>query len=77
MPEGRPVVLGICAMEKKTKSKPFKELVHHLSKYDTLAVVTFTDKQILDDPIEEWFPELKSTPADVARNAKFNDPDVP
>jgi hypothetical protein len=45
--------LGICAMDKKARSKPMAEILSRLD--ETLFhVVFFGDDMILNQPIEEW-----------------------
>jgi len=50
--EGR-VRLGICAMDKKARSKPMAEILSRLDE-DLFVVVFFGDDCILNQPIEEW-----------------------
>ena len=47
------VCLGICAMEKKARSKPMAEILSRLDE-DLFGVVFFGDDTILNQPIEEW-----------------------
>ena len=50
--DGR-IVLGICAMDKKARSKPMAEILSRLD--ETLfKVVFFGDEVILEKPIEDW-----------------------
>ena len=50
--DGR-IVLGICAMDKKARSKPMAEILSRLD--ETLfKVVFFGDEVILNKPIEDW-----------------------
>lgn len=47
------VRLGLCAMDKKARSKPMAEILSRLD--ETLfEVVFFGDKAILESPVEEW-----------------------
>jgi len=47
------VRLGICAMDKKARSKPMAEILSRLDE-DLFCVVFFGDDTILNQPIEEW-----------------------
>jgi inositol hexakisphosphate/diphosphoinositol-pentakisphosphate kinase len=47
------VCLGICAMDKKARSKPMAEILSRLDE-DLFDVVFFGDETILNQPIEEW-----------------------
>jgi inositol-hexakisphosphate/diphosphoinositol-pentakisphosphate 1-kinase len=45
--------LGICAMDKKARSKPMAEILSRLSE-ENFRVIFFGDNVILNSPIEEW-----------------------
>jgi inositol hexakisphosphate/diphosphoinositol-pentakisphosphate kinase len=45
--------LGICAMDKKARSKPMAEILSRLDE-DHFRVVFFGDDVILNKPVEEW-----------------------
>eukprot|EP01038_Epipyxis_sp_PR26KG_P004216 gene4216-5991_t len=45
--------LGICAMDKKAKSKPMKEILKRLSE-EMFEIVYFGDDCIMNTPIEAW-----------------------
>ena len=45
--------LGICAMDKKARSKPMAEILSRLDEKD-FQVVFFGDDMILNRPVEEW-----------------------
>lgn len=45
--------LGICAMDKKARSKPMAEILSRLDE-DSFQVVFFGDDCILNKPVEEW-----------------------
>lgn len=45
--------LGICAMDKKTKSKPMKEILTRFSA-EWFEIIIFGDECILEKPIESW-----------------------
>lgn len=47
------IVLGICAMDKKARSKPMKEILSRLPE-DLFEIVVFGDDCILNQPIESW-----------------------
>ena len=51
-PDGR-IQIGICAMDKKARSKPMAEILSRLDE-DLFQVVFFGDDLILNRPIEEW-----------------------
>ena len=42
------VVVGVCAMEKKTLSKPMKEILTRLEEFEYIKTVIFTEKVILE-----------------------------
>ncbi|KAM7542544.1 hypothetical protein Aperf_G00000006358 [Anoplocephala perfoliata] len=48
------ITLGVCAMAKKTKSKPMKEILRRLEKFQHIRVIVFEEKIILNQPIESW-----------------------
>lgn len=48
------VLLGICAMEKKSKSKYMLEILNRLKEYDCIKVVIFEQPTILNEPVERW-----------------------
>merc|ERR1712230_243637 len=48
------IVVGICAMAKKTKSKPMGEIVKRLQAIEFIRLAIFDENQILNDPVEEW-----------------------
>ena len=48
------ITLGVCAMAKKTKSKPMKEILRRLEKFQHIKVIVFEEKVILKHPIEVW-----------------------
>lgn len=45
--------LGVCAMDKKARSKPMAEILSRLDE-DLFKVVFFGDEVILNQPIEDW-----------------------
>ncbi|ROT65289.1 inositol hexakisphosphate and diphosphoinositol-pentakisphosphate kinase-like [Penaeus vannamei] len=48
------VVVGICAMEKKSGSKPMKEILTRLEEFEYLRPVIFPEEVILKEPVEKW-----------------------
>lgn len=53
-PEERQIVVGICAMTKKSNSKPMTEILERLCKFDYIDVVVFPEDVILEEPVEKW-----------------------
>uniref|UniRef100_A0A8C9RD24 Inositol hexakisphosphate and diphosphoinositol-pentakisphosphate kinase n=1 Tax=Scleropages formosus TaxID=113540 RepID=A0A8C9RD24_SCLFO len=53
-PPERQIVVGICAMSKKSKSKPMKEILERLCLFKYITVVTFEEDVILNEPVENW-----------------------
>ncbi|XP_056272056.1 inositol hexakisphosphate and diphosphoinositol-pentakisphosphate kinase 2 isoform X4 [Pseudoliparis swirei] len=53
LPE-RQIVVGICAMMKKSKSKPMTEILERLCKFDYIDMVIFPEEVILEEPVEKW-----------------------
>lgn len=53
-PEERQIVVGICAMTKKSNSKPMTEILERLCKFDYIDVVVFPEEVILEEPVEAW-----------------------
>jgi inositol hexakisphosphate/diphosphoinositol-pentakisphosphate kinase len=45
--------LGICALDKKARSKPMAEILSRLDE-DIFCVVFFGDAMILEEPVENW-----------------------
>ncbi|GFQ95473.1 inositol hexakisphosphate and diphosphoinositol-pentakisphosphate kinase [Trichonephila clavata] len=52
--EGKQVLVGICAMEKKSQSKPMKEILTRLEEFEYLKTVVFPEDVILNEPVEKW-----------------------
>ena len=48
------VVVGVCAMEKKTLSKPMKEILTRLEEFEYIKTYIFSEKVILEEPVERW-----------------------
>uniref|UniRef100_A0A3B5BIW1 Inositol hexakisphosphate and diphosphoinositol-pentakisphosphate kinase n=1 Tax=Stegastes partitus TaxID=144197 RepID=A0A3B5BIW1_9TELE len=53
-PSERQIVVGICAMMKKSKSKPMTQILERLCKFDYIDVVIFPEEVILEEPVERW-----------------------
>ncbi|XP_077318450.1 inositol hexakisphosphate and diphosphoinositol-pentakisphosphate kinase 2 isoform X1 [Lithobates pipiens] len=53
-PPERQIVVGICAMAKKSKSKPMKEILERLSLFKYITVVIFEEDVILNECVENW-----------------------
>ncbi|KAM4707657.1 inositol hexakisphosphate and diphosphoinositol-pentakisphosphate kinase 2 isoform 6-T6 [Discoglossus pictus] len=53
-PPERQIVVGICAMAKKSKSKPMNEILERLSLFKYITVVIFEEDVILNEPVENW-----------------------
>ncbi|CAO3589087.1 unnamed protein product [Absidia cylindrospora] len=51
---GRKYVLGVCAMDRKARSKPMRHILDRLLNYGDFDIVIFGDKTILDEDIENW-----------------------
>ncbi|KAJ1526973.1 hypothetical protein ONE63_008518 [Megalurothrips usitatus] len=52
--EGNQVLVGICAMAKKSQSKPMNEILTRLREFEYLKMVVFPEEVILKKPVEEW-----------------------
>uniref|UniRef100_A0A9J7ZDR2 Inositol hexakisphosphate and diphosphoinositol-pentakisphosphate kinase n=2 Tax=Cyprinus carpio TaxID=7962 RepID=A0A9J7ZDR2_CYPCA len=50
----RQIVVGICSMMKKSKSKPMTEILERLCKFEYITVVIFPEEVILNEPVEKW-----------------------
>ncbi|XP_029430165.1 inositol hexakisphosphate and diphosphoinositol-pentakisphosphate kinase 1 isoform X4 [Rhinatrema bivittatum] len=53
-PPERQIVVGICAMTKKSKSKPMTQILERLCKFDYITVVIMCEDVILNEPVENW-----------------------
>ncbi|XP_076026288.1 inositol hexakisphosphate and diphosphoinositol-pentakisphosphate kinase 1 isoform X3 [Genypterus blacodes] len=53
-PSERQIVVGICAMMKKSKSKPMTQILERLCKFDYIDVVIFPEETVLEEPVEKW-----------------------
>lgn len=45
---GKVVIVGICAMEKKTQSKPMKEILTRLQEFEYIKVIVFEEDVVLN-----------------------------
>nr|XP_020478429.1 inositol hexakisphosphate and diphosphoinositol-pentakisphosphate kinase 2-like isoform X15 [Monopterus albus]XP_020478439.1 inositol hexakisphosphate and diphosphoinositol-pentakisphosphate kinase 2-like isoform X15 [Monopterus albus] len=54
LPSERQIVVAICAMMKKSTSKPMTQIMERLSKFDYIDVVIFPEEVILEEPVENW-----------------------
>ncbi|XP_078804570.1 inositol hexakisphosphate and diphosphoinositol-pentakisphosphate kinase 2 isoform X31 [Oryzias latipes] len=48
------IVVGICSMMKKSKSKPMTQILERLCKFEYIDVVIFSEEVILEEPVEKW-----------------------
>ncbi|XP_067258061.1 inositol hexakisphosphate and diphosphoinositol-pentakisphosphate kinase 2 isoform X3 [Chanodichthys erythropterus] len=53
-PPERQIVVGICCMMKKSKSKPMTQILERLCKFEYITVVIFPEDVILSEPVEKW-----------------------
>uniref|UniRef100_A0A670YTE9 Inositol hexakisphosphate and diphosphoinositol-pentakisphosphate kinase n=1 Tax=Pseudonaja textilis TaxID=8673 RepID=A0A670YTE9_PSETE len=53
-PPERQIVVGICAMTKKSKSKPMTQILERLCKFEYITVVIMGEDVILNEPVEKW-----------------------
>ncbi|KAJ8338897.1 hypothetical protein SKAU_G00356830 [Synaphobranchus kaupii] len=53
-PPERQIVVGICAMSKKSKSKPMKEILERLCLFKYITVVLFEEDVVLGEPVDNW-----------------------
>ncbi|XP_052336760.1 inositol hexakisphosphate and diphosphoinositol-pentakisphosphate kinase 2 isoform X2 [Oncorhynchus keta] len=52
--DSRQIVVGICSMMKKSKSKPMTEIMERLCKFEYITVVIFPEEVILSQPVDKW-----------------------
>ncbi|KAF2499675.1 hypothetical protein BU16DRAFT_454830 [Lophium mytilinum] len=48
--------LGVCALDSKARSKPISRLLEQISQNAEFDIIMFGDKNILDEPVENWPP---------------------
>ncbi|XP_072439718.1 inositol hexakisphosphate and diphosphoinositol-pentakisphosphate kinase 2 [Chiloscyllium punctatum] len=53
-PPERQIVVGICAMAKKSTSKPMSEILGRLCRFKYITTVIFEEDTILNEPVEQW-----------------------
>ncbi|XP_026123837.1 inositol hexakisphosphate and diphosphoinositol-pentakisphosphate kinase 2 isoform X6 [Carassius auratus] len=53
-PPERQIVVGICCMMKKSKSKPMTQILERLCKFEYITVVIFPEDVVLNEPVEKW-----------------------
>ncbi|XP_070964283.1 inositol hexakisphosphate and diphosphoinositol-pentakisphosphate kinase 1-like isoform X9 [Oncorhynchus clarkii lewisi] len=53
-PPERQIVVGICSMMKKSKSKPMTQIMERLCKFEYITVVIFPEEVILNEPVDKW-----------------------
>ena len=50
----RQIVLGVCAMSKKSGSKPMQEILDRLRCFEYIRCEVFDETVILKQPVENW-----------------------
>ncbi|XP_029284344.1 inositol hexakisphosphate and diphosphoinositol-pentakisphosphate kinase 2 isoform X13 [Cottoperca gobio] len=53
-PPERQIVVGICCMMKKSKSKPMTQILERLCKFEYITVVIFPEDAILNETVDKW-----------------------
>uniref|UniRef100_A0A673ZA01 Inositol hexakisphosphate and diphosphoinositol-pentakisphosphate kinase n=1 Tax=Salmo trutta TaxID=8032 RepID=A0A673ZA01_SALTR len=53
-PPERQIVVGICSMMKKSKSKPMTQILERLCRFEYITVVIFPEDVILNEPVDKW-----------------------
>ncbi|KAJ3596411.1 hypothetical protein NHX12_002818, partial [Muraenolepis orangiensis] len=53
-PPERQILVGICAMTKKSNSKAMTQILERLCMFDYINVVIFPEETVLDEPVENW-----------------------
>ncbi|XP_065579240.1 inositol hexakisphosphate and diphosphoinositol-pentakisphosphate kinase-like isoform X3 [Artemia franciscana] len=52
--EVKQVIVGVCAMEKKSTSKPMTEILLRLNYFEYIKAIIFPEDVILNQPVEDW-----------------------
>ncbi len=52
--EERQIVLGVCAMAKKSCSKPMQEILDRLARFEYIQICVFDERVILEEAVENW-----------------------
>ena len=47
-------IVGVCAMEKKSSSRPMKEILERLIRFEQIEICVFEESVILKEPVENW-----------------------
>uniref|UniRef100_A0A8C5G751 Inositol hexakisphosphate and diphosphoinositol-pentakisphosphate kinase n=1 Tax=Gouania willdenowi TaxID=441366 RepID=A0A8C5G751_GOUWI len=50
----RQIMVGICCMMKKSKSKPMTQILERLCRFEFITVVIFPEDTILNEPVDKW-----------------------
>ncbi|XP_054627774.1 inositol hexakisphosphate and diphosphoinositol-pentakisphosphate kinase 2 isoform X2 [Dunckerocampus dactyliophorus] len=53
-PPEQQIMVGICCMMKKSKSKPMTQILERLCRFEYITVVIFPEDVILNEPVENW-----------------------
>ncbi|XP_058485220.1 inositol hexakisphosphate and diphosphoinositol-pentakisphosphate kinase 2 isoform X9 [Solea solea] len=53
-PPEQQIMVGICCMMKKSKSKPMTQILERLCKFEYITVVIFPEDVILNEPVDKW-----------------------
>ncbi|XP_053664607.1 uncharacterized protein LOC128713762 [Anopheles marshallii] len=51
---GKQVVVAVCAMSKKSQSKPMKEILTRLQEFEFIRMVVIGEDIILNEPVDRW-----------------------
>lgn len=53
-PPEQQIMVGICCMMKKSKSKPMTQILERLCRFEYITVVIFPEDVILNEPVDKW-----------------------